>query len=277
MKKLLFGLLVMHLVGCQQQVPLAQVVMNSPHIVAAIVLPDSLALLQKYNLSLLFRACDTESDTLAFQPHAGCFGANGHLLEMAFLQVRRDSLRPTTYLIRGKSRFKKIVTQFTGRIQLDRVVKQPKYSADSSEWMGYSDYGYYKKLPAYTATGTFILREKATQPGAGIFRGAVAIDFTCEADGSVKLQCLTTKTPTQMGELKFEGTWRGNTSGRVQPVMWLGSFISYQGAGALQDLLVTNVGGRGSHLNPKYAHLGWNEAWQNDEWWADSPTPSLNL
>jgi hypothetical protein len=38
-----------------------------------------------------------------------------------------------------------------------------------------------------------------------------------------------------------------------------------------------NIGERGFMLNPKYAHLGWDKYWQNDEWWADSPQPSLNL
>ena len=277
MKKLLITLAGLTMVACQQQTSPAQTIVAGRHAAAVVALPDSLALLGKYNLAVLFRDRDAESAAIAFQPQAGCFGTSGHLLEMAFLQVRRDSLQPTIYWVQGKSRFKRIITQFSGSIQLNRIVKQPKYSVDSSEWMGYSDYSYYKKLPAYTASGTFVLHEKAAQPNAGVFRGTVAIDFACEANGSVERQCLTTRTPTQMGELKFAGTWRSNTSGQLQPVMWLGDFIGYQGAGAMQDLLLTNVGGRGSHLNPKYTHLGWDKAWENDEWWADSPKPTLNL
>jgi hypothetical protein len=277
MKKLFSTLLAMSVAACHQQSSSTQVAVSRQSAAVPVTLPYSLVVLGKYNLAVLFRARDAESDSIAFQPQAGCLGTDGHLLEMAFLQVRRDSLRPTTYWIQGKSRFKKTITQFSGSIKLDRVVKQAKYAADSSEWMGYSDYHYYQKLPAYTASGTFVLHEKATRPGSGIFRGTVAIDFVCEANGSVKRQCLTTKTPTQMGELKFQGVWRDNTSKRVQPVLWLGDFISYQGIGAMQDLLVTNVGERGAHLNPKYTHLGWDKAWQNDEWWAASPQPSLGL
>ena len=37
------------------------------------------------------------------------------------------------------------------------------------------------------------------------------------------------------------------------------------------------IGDRGAQVNPKYAKLGWNELWENDEWWADSPKPKLSL
>ena len=38
-----------------------------------------------------------------------------------------------------------------------------------------------------------------------------------------------------------------------------------------------DIGERGGEINPKYAHLGWNEKWENEEWWAASPKPRLNL
>ena len=37
------------------------------------------------------------------------------------------------------------------------------------------------------------------------------------------------------------------------------------------------LGERDVYINPKYAGLDWNEAWENDEWWADSPKPKLSL
>jgi hypothetical protein len=30
-----------------------------------------------------------------------------------------------------------------------------------------------------------------------------------------------------------------------------------------------DIGERGSHINPKYARVGWNSFWENKEWWAD--------
>jgi hypothetical protein len=34
---------------------------------------------------------------------------------------------------------------------------------------------------------------------------------------------------------------------------------------------------RMGQINPKYAKLGWNEFWSNEEWWADSPKLGLSI
>ena len=44
-----------------------------------------------------------------------------------------------------------------------------------------------------------------------------------------------------------------------------------------EALAKLGIGDRSEEVNPNLAELGWNEAWENDEWWADSPKPSLNL
>ena len=31
----------------------------------------------------------------------------------------------------------------------------------------------------------------------------------------------------------------------------------------------SNIGARDAHINPRYARVGWNTYWQNDEWWVE--------
>lgn len=44
-----------------------------------------------------------------------------------------------------------------------------------------------------------------------------------------------------------------------------------------QALKSLRLGDRSEEINPNLAKLGWNEAWENDEWWATSPKSSLSL
>ena len=73
--------------------------------------------------------------------------------------------------------------------------------------------------------------------------------------------------------LLFRGTQTSNKTGKSQPV----AFANFYGAVVPNALRELGLGDRGDEVNPNMARLGWNEAWENDEWWAKSPKPSLSL
>ncbi len=203
------------------------------------------------------------------QVQNGFFGPARYRIEMIFTQVQRDSQQSSVYQIQGKSRYKKVITPFSGTITLSQVVEQPNYSPQEIAEIEESPFGLEaKNLPnMYTALGKFELREDSTQHGAGVYRGTVAVDLVVE-DGSIRQQSQTIKTLTQGGGIKYAGTWTNLQTGQTQPVVWVDNILSYHGPQVFRDF---TVGERDVDFNPKYAKLGWNTYWQNDEWWTASP------
>lgn len=241
---------------------------------AADTLP--IALLKRYDLSPMLRTLPADSDD-SVEPMNGFFGADHHRIELVVTNVRRDSQQPTRYVLRGKYHYKKRVTPFAGIVELTRVQRQPDSLRGTIQ-------------AAYTATGRFKLKE-ITQAKAGTFQGRLAVDWAVRENGELMQHTLSvripnsdgiariredepsTKTPTLGGGILYEGTWTSAT-GQTVPVMWAADLLAYHGPQILSDFV---VGGRMLNVNPKYAKLGWNEYWQNDEWWADSPPPKLTL
>ncbi len=235
--------------------------------------PSGLAMLREHDLALLLQARHPPCKTCAFRPLNGFYGPSRYRIELAMLQLTRDARQPTLYHVQGKSRYKKVIRPFSGTITLAQVVKQPEYSA--REIAASSDWDQLENLPnMYTAIGQYELREASTQRGAGVYCGTVALDFRVEENGQVVQKSRHGKTLTQGGELKYAGTWTSNATSRNVPVTWVGNFLSYRGPQGFSDF---NIGDRGISINPKYAHLGWNNFWENDEWWVDAPPASARL
>jgi hypothetical protein len=235
----------------------------------------SVAMLKGYDLSPVLRTLPADPNTIV-EPMNGFFGTDHYRIELVVTDVKRDPQQPARYLLRGKDRYKGRVIPFAGTIELTRVQRQPISLKGALE-------------AAYTALGHFKLMEDATYPKAGTFQGLVAVDWAVEKSGEVRQFTPSvriphsegrirefepsTKTPTLGGGILYEGTWTSAT-GQMKPAVWAADLLAYHGPQVLSDFA---VGGRMLSVNPKYAKLGWNEYWQNDEWWADSPQPSLNL
>ncbi|MGI4875070.1 MAG: hypothetical protein ACRYFX_28280 [Janthinobacterium lividum] len=246
----------------------------------AAVAPGRLALLRRYNVAPLLQSLTNDGDT-ALQVQNGFFGPAGYRIEMALTRMQPTG-QPGVFEVQGKSRYKKVITPFSGTISITQVVEQPQYSAQEIQEIAKAqeegDLTKYlteqnNQPDMYTAIGTFELREDATQRGAGVYRGTVALDFRVE-DGTVLQESRTENTLTQGGAVKYAGTWTNNATGRVQPVVWVQEIINYRGPQVFKDFI---VGSREIDFNPKYARLGWNTYWQNDEWWADAPKPTAAL
>lgn len=197
----------------------------------------------------------------------GFYGAEHRHIAFIFDHVTQDAANPTLFRVRGRSRFRKNVTSFDGSI-IVQTLKPLKVFLDL-------DSVEEARVRAYTATAHFVLNEDPHATGAGVFKGTALLDFYISGAGKPnRVQILPDKElPTGGSGQLFRGQWQSNRTSRQQAV----AFATYADAvlpGTMTDLF---IGDRGEGINPKYAKLDWSETWENDEWWAKSPKPSLSL
>lgn len=226
-------------------------------------------LLQRCDFSPLLQTVDTGAAGYASHVQNGFFGSNHYRIEIVMTEVRRDSAHPAVYYLRGKDRYQGVITPFAGTVTLTHLFSQPRYSARQIAEVK-AEFGQELRNEAdmYSALGDFELREDKTRRGSGVFRGRLAIDWALQKDGSVELAMRNGQAASQGGEIKYEGRWTSAATHRTHPVVWVENLVSYVESQHVLDEF--NIGEREVVINPKYAHLGWNTYWENDEWWADS-------
>ena len=217
----------------------------------------------------------------------GFFGKNPQRLSLAILTATRDSLQPSIYHITGKTRYKKQITGFKGVIQLTKL--SDYYDQDLLLSQGGGDLTYVQdtvkeaggsitNARAYSATALFSFSNSAL-PASYSLIGNVQVDFWVNEQG--KLGAMYTpaagqileKAPTKGSGLLLKGTWRDLATNSQKPFL-VSRDILLLSPDIIQDF---GMGDRGAQVNPKYVKLGWNTYWENDEWWADTPTPRLSL
>jgi hypothetical protein len=197
----------------------------------------------------------------------GFYGAEHRHISFIFERVVQDARQPNVFRVQGRSRYKKTITPFDGTITLANMKRLPVYlDLDSVEEA---------HARAYTASGPFVLREDPAAAGAGTFQGTVYIDFYQLASGQLHIvQGNADKSiPAGGAGLVFRGQWQSQRTGRQNAV----AFSTYPQAVLPDAMADFYLGDRQESINPKYARLDWAEAWENEEWWAKSPKPSLNL
>lgn len=267
--------------ACQHQAPPTQVAtptVATQHSVKAptaapITQPtaaDSLALeaaamLRQHNLAPLWA---NQTELMKARPAMeGFYGLTHYRISFYFSKVERDAQQPNVFHVEGFDRYKKVITPFRGTITVQAV--QPfteEMFADVAD----------STVRAFTATGRFALAEDPSTKGAGNYYGKALLDFTIDAQGRLdQAYALVgdSNNPTKGCGLVFNGTHISNRTSQRKPV----AFANYYGAVVPEALKGLGLGDRSEEVNPNLARLGWNEAWQNDEWWADSPKPKLNL
>jgi hypothetical protein len=213
------------------------------------------ALLTRTNLGKLWR----------HQPQSGtedvlngCYGYDGRRIEFVFTSVQADAKSPGRYLVAGKFRCYGDVTPFRGSVEVQQVQRLP------TEQAAYSEYDK-DETPIYCATGSFALRATSSHGLGGEFNGRVALDFKLTPSHRAELVTYTSNPATRNGGLLFDGAWREDATSEITvPVIWK------QGIAATRQIMTRfEIGNRDSHINPKYARVGWNNFWKNDEWWVE--------
>ncbi|MBF9140981.1 hypothetical protein [Hymenobacter properus] len=237
--------------------------------------PEMLQALQRYDFSPLLQTVTGKDSVASSHVHNGFFGPDHYRIEVVFTEVRRDSAQPALYHLRGQDRYKSVVTPFAGTFTVTQLADQAPYSAARVAMAKRDGYELRNDPNLYSALGKFELREDSTRRGAGVFRGRVAFDWQLLESGSLVLSSRDGKGSTQGGDVKFEGTWTHAATHRTYPVVWVENIFTYAGArNVLKDFF---IGERDPDFNPKYAKLGWNSYWENDEWWAKPTKPALSL
>jgi len=223
-------------------------------------------LLQQVDLSYAWSNATAEAN--GNPTMEGFYGPDHYRISFYFSKVRHDSLHPEQYHIWGINRYKKVITPFEGTCTITRVAALP----DTAEMENSS------KLRAYTAFAEYTLREDPKTKGAGAYSGKAMLDFCVNARNQARQATfngidLGLDNPTKGSGLLFQGVWRNNRTGQQKPASWSSNFLVI----VPEALEKIGLGSRGDTVYPELAKYGWNEWYENDEWWAASPKPSLSL
>ncbi|MBO0357979.1 hypothetical protein J0X19_08490 [Hymenobacter sp. BT186] len=210
-------------------------------------------------------------------PYNGFFGTDRHRIEVVLLHVRSDSTQPWLLHVTGKSRFKGKIMNLEGTVELLSIRHQPPLNqAEEEHEKAQESMRMLTTIPAtgdnklvefYTISGRFDWQEPHQKAG-GRFTGQAELDVAITR-GNKLLSCSLRKTTGARGaDLLFDGKWNNYQSGQEKP------FILAENVGGFAEQVLKNfeIGERDVVINPKYAKLGWNEYWENDEWWAEPGT-----
>lgn len=250
---------------------------------------DSLTLemrarLRKVDLSNLFRAPEPSQRGAARTVLDGFFGNNPQRLSLAILNVVRDSLKPNLFHVVGKARYKKQTTAFTGTIHITSIAEyydqgqlltqgEESFIQDTTA----SGNGDILNANAYSAAASFNFAGVSPAPYA--LSGRALLDFWLTDKGKIGglyspcEGCVDIEAPSKGSVLLLRGQWLDDST---KPERY---FQVCRDVFFIANSLIDNfgIGDRGGQVNPKYNKFGWNTYWENEEWWADSPRPSLHL
>jgi hypothetical protein len=239
--------------------------------------PPMRELLATHDLAKLWQHYDSEDDNPTF---VGYFGPDHYRFAILFEEVTRDLNDPVVYHIKGKSRYykSKNTRSFSGTLTVRQITDLDYPGFLKSQSRLNSDTLSYLNGRTYTARAQLQLQE-AKQADSGVFEGAAVLDFFVvpgETPDYVHVfdhEGYDDRLPTRGSGLIVHGNRRNLSTGQVK------SFLVSPSLGAIapdifKDFMLDE---RMGQINPKYTKLGWNDYWRNDEWWADSPKPSLNL
>jgi len=218
--------------------------------------------LADYDLAKLWLP-DTENGEAPV--YNGFYGPDRYRIEMYFASVTKDTQRPNVYHVRGKSRYKKSITPFAGQIILDtiRQFTDPNLSEEGLKQM--------KAEYLYTAKGTFAFQEDSNYGGSGVFAGKIKLDFATHTTEGVSLWYYSETEDAQGAGFLFDGNWTSYKTGKSKPIIWA-SDIFMIANGILKDF---SIGERDVVINPKYRKLGWDNFWENEEWWNEPAGTTL--
>ena len=230
--------------------------------------PATLALLRQHDLAPLWNGYERGGTTS--RPLEGFYGPPHYRISFYFSQVVRDAAQPNLFHVTGLDRYKKVITPFSGTITVQALRPFTKgmfldvAEADSA-------------APAYTAVARFAFNEDPRTKGAGNYAGQALLDFYIDSHQQLQLgsshPMSSELNPTGGAGLIFRGYHVSNQTGLRKAV----AFSSDYSMVVPEALAKLGIGDRSEEVNPNLAKLGWNEAWENEEWWATSPKPRLSL
>ena len=107
---------------------------------------------------------------------------------------------------------------------------------------------------------------------SGVFRGEAILNFHVTSTGRlayVTAPFMNKEAPANGSAMLLHGSRRNATTRQIKTFVVSDDVF----AAAPEVYKDFGIGDRGGEINPKYAKLGWNELWKNDEWWHDAALP----
>lgn len=234
--------------------------------------PEVLTMLGQVNLAPVLRNFDYKGGEV---PMEGFYGVDNYRLSLILTQVQRDSLQPNVYHVAGKTRYKKFIDEVVGDIVLAQLGDY--YFPEIVTSMVVDSAGVSEPAQGYSVLANFVLRSRR-QP-TSCLSGVAGLDFSIDKRGAIQqIGAPDGFTPDKQAAsegagLLLRGEWLNGPAGVNRSFV-----LSYNLMLAAKDLFKDfGVGDRGGEINPKYAHLGWDKYWENDEWWANAQKPALSL
>ncbi len=189
----------------------------------------------------------------------GFYGQDRYKIEFYFSEVTKDEKDPFLYHVVGKNRHKKVVSEFKGTFRIDSLAQVTDPNLDTEE---VGDMGVQR---IYSANGKFTLAEDSLKKYSGRFTGKMQMDFGAYDKAPIELWYFS-ETPNQGSGIRYDGTWTSYKTGKSKPVIWSKDLFRFA-----NDILEEfSIGERDVEINEKYRKLGWDNFWENEEWWAES-------
>ncbi|WP_315577838.1 XAC2610-related protein [Hoylesella oralis] len=187
---------------------------------------NELARLAKYNYSPILGQHQYR--------YIGYIGRDFQRLYMYFEHVEKDTADATLYHVKGASRVRQNVCNFTGTIRLKHIEE--------------NNDDRYGRVNRYCMTGIYDLREDDKQKGAGRFYGNMTTDFYLY-DNSVHFDDLFITVSDGYCNNMFEGKWTSFKTKVSKNANW--------GLFRIPDSNALDIGEGEFYINPKYRHNGW--------------------
>jgi len=244
------------------------------------------SLLQKHDLSALWSGTDKQRRITPVLE--GFFGPDHYRFMMVITAARRDAQNPAVYQVQGKCHYRKNIRPFFGTLTVRQVVDSEKYYSPqdasfhpvrSDSMSGEAWSAAYEQAvgqAAYYSLKARLQLQEAAAANSGIFEGEAVLNFFVapgQRVGYAGAPAITEGEPARGSRILLRGSRLNRTTQQVKQFV-VADDVFAAAPDVYKDF---GVGERGGEINPKYAHLGWNEYWENDEWWADSPKPKLSL
>ncbi|MBK9511876.1 MAG: hypothetical protein IPO04_21840 [Cytophagaceae bacterium] len=190
----------------------------------------------------------------------GFFGKDNYRIQIYFKKAWKDSLDSKKYHLIGMTNFKGNIDDFKGMIVIDSVFEFVDPLINYKEV-------YQTPVNTYEIRGKLTMKEDSLDKHAGSFAGTFLMDFSIDSTKTLDYWYYSPNTAVQGGGFKSEGTWKIYAGKLEKPYVFGRDFFMFAN-NILKDF---SFGERDIEINKKYLHLGWDNFWENDEWWAKKP------
>lgn len=228
----------------------------------AAVLPSNQKMLTAAAVKSLLDTANLGALIVGSWPDNGFYGPDNYRIEFIITKMEKTVNDPLVYAVEGKNKFKKTISDFRGFIEIKNVLEFTDPNLDTAE---INDMNI---LKTYSMSGDFKFHEDSSKATSGLFAGTFKADFSKTTDRGLELWFYTDDTPAKGSGYRFDGTWTSyKDAAKTKPVLWSRDLFRFANE-ILEDF---SYGERDIEINPKYRSLGWDNFWEGDEWWNETP------